>query len=671
MKIIESTLSAFASQATQWWQENGSELQARYTFFRNLGQKDYLAQISWEDIQAIGEYLPAFKQNPMIRQRALSQPLHPIRHYRTAFIQLVDERNPVAERIDHFISQIKYINIGIVGELLPLLLPDVYIIMNPTTQRAAHYLGIHWEVASKRPGIQFEAFNEALIPLLTSYQEYVGEEGVSETTLRFEIGAFLNFVAKPLHDQPLPQASHSQPQPGIWKFSPSSRNAWELFYQRGFMALENTETDAGDLNRYEKATLLADAVGLKPQSGQVQRMLQFRDAELGDIVVAHSGKREILGIGVLTSGYAYDIHRKPYPHMRKVDWVITQPVVLDATFFSSHHFARFSYWPAIRELYREKYPELSATLFELEAEPLAVAEDDEKYLYPAYTSKEALRELFVDELEFERIQQMLKNKKNLILQGPPGVGKTFVSKKLAYTMMGYQDHSKVEMIQFHPAYTYEDFIQGIRPTTDGNFKRADGIFYSFCKKAHQDPHHAYFFIIDEINRGNVSSILGELFMLIEPDKREPQYAIPLTYAYQGEEKFFIPPNLYILATMNTADRSLAIVDYALRRRFAFIDLVPEYGEKFQQHLRKQGVSDELIKIIVSRMTALNQEILSEPVLGSGFRVGHSYFCNPCLNISEKLWYEQIISYEIGPLIREYWYDDPAFADRRINQLLAN
>ena len=192
-----------------------------------------------------------------------------------------------------------------------------------------------------------------------------------------------------------------------------------------------------------------------------------------------------------------------------------------------------------------------------------------KESYPIYEPTDFLSEVYMDKEEYYKLVQLMEMKKNVILQGPPGVGKTFAAKRLAYSMMGVKDKNRVKMIQFHQSYSYEDFIMGFRPTENG-FELRNGTFYNFCKQAEEDSENDYFFIIDEINRGNLSKIFGELFMLIENDKRGSE--LELLYA---DENFSVPPNLYIIGMMNTADRSLAILDYALRRRFAFFDMTED------------------------------------------------------------------------------------------------
>lgn len=277
--------------------------------------------------------------------------------------------------------------------------------------------------------------------------------------------------------------------------------------------------------------------------------------------------------------------------------------------------------------------------------------------------------VFLEKEEIENIIEAIENKKNIIIQGSPGVGKTFLVRKVAYALIEEKNDDYIEMVQFHQSYCYEDFVRGYRPAAEGsgNFELKDAVFYTFCKKAENDPENKYVFIIDEINRGNISQIFGELLMLIEADKRNRKYAVPLMYSRENEERFFIPPNVFIIGLMNLADRSLALVDYALRRRFAFISLTPKYkNEIYHKWLKDRNMKDELINLIVNRMSALNEEIGKDNLLGPNFWIGHSYFCSnkTDFNQLERSWYENVIKSEIIPLIQEYWFDD----SDRVNEL---
>jgi len=293
------------------------------------------------------------------------------------------------------------------------------------------------------------------------------------------------------------------------------------------------------------------------------------------------------------------------------------------------------------------------------------------YTIPHYSKEDFLNDVVFVEKDYDKLVNLIKRKKNIVLQGSPGVGKTFIAKRLAYSIMGVKDENRIEFVQFHQSYSYEDFIQGYRPSGDG-FELNNGVFYNFCRKASEDPENDYYFIIDEINRGNISKIFGELMMLIEDDKRGEDFGIHLTYSIGGP-RFYVPENVYIIGMMNTADRSLAIIDYALRRRFVFYLVPPLFDEDnnndniFKNHLIEKGVGEDLAIKIIEKFSLLNNLILDDEDLGYGFRIGHSYFCGKGPKTDK--WYKSIVNYEIAPLLKEYWFDDLEKAENEIKKLL--
>ncbi len=320
--------------------------------------------------------------------------------------------------------------------------------------------------------------------------------------------------------------------------------------------------------------------------------------------------------------------------------------------------SRMSNWGIIFAVSSDEVLEMERMISDETSMVLAAAD--------SYSKASFLDEVFMDEKKYNELCEILFRKKNLILQGPPGVGKTFAAIRLAYSIIGKQDKSNVELVQFHQSYSYEDFVMGYRPDADG-FKLVEGPFYSMCKIARDNPYDKYFFIIDEINRGNLSKIFGELLMLIESDKREARYATRLIYR---DEQFYVPDNVYILGLMNTADRSLAMIDYALRRRFAFVDIEPAFdsiGFKREQ----EKIQSKLFDSLIEEIKRLNIAISADRSLGNGFQIGHSYFLgiNGVMtqeNKTEAI--KSVVEYELKPLIEEYWFDDKLSCQEWINKL---
>jgi 5-methylcytosine-specific restriction enzyme B len=286
---------------------------------------------------------------------------------------------------------------------------------------------------------------------------------------------------------------------------------------------------------------------------------------------------------------------------------------------------------------------------------IAITHEHSEKELESYSREDFLKEVFIEEQQYNTITSLLRYKKNIILQGPPGVGKTYVSKRLAYSLMGVKDASHIEMVQFHQNYAYEDFVMGFRPDKHG-FSLQYGVFYDFCERALENPGEDYYFIIDEINRGNLSKVFGELFMLIERDKRD-EY---VTMGY-SKKKFTVPSNVYLIGTMNTADRSLAQLEVALRRRFAFVTLRPAFNEKWYKSVQESGVSADMLQRITNTVTKINDEIINDFQLGHGYAIGHSFFKGKPDDMDEVAWYQGVIMFEIQPLLEEYFFDRPDIA----------
>lgn len=298
------------------------------------------------------------------------------------------------------------------------------------------------------------------------------------------------------------------------------------------------------------------------------------------------------------------------------------------------------------------------------------AEPPAPYAAPTYSRAELLADLFLPEAAVDAALAGLARRRNLLLQGPPGTGKTFLARRLAWLLLGARDESRIELLQFHPSYGYEDFMLGFRPAADGQFRLVPGVLPLLCQRAAADPDRPYFLLIDEINRGNIPRIFGELLLLLEADKRGPAHALRLPYAPPEAPRFFVPANLYVIGTLNLADRSLSPLDYALRRRFAFVHLGPQFGAPLREFLAARQVPAALITQLSRRLTALNQIIADDPELGPDFEIGHSYFCQPPPPPeSAAAWFRLIIEQEIGPLLADYWREQPATATAQLRKLL--
>jgi len=447
-------------------------------------------------------------------------------------------------------------------------------------------------------------------------------------------------------------------QQKTWAFAPGEDACmWDEFKEKGIIAIGWDET--GDLTQYDSKDEIKEQLTATygTESNHMNKGLalwQFcNEIQISDTIYAKVGSKTLLGIGEVTSDYEYDDSRKEYKHVRKVNWIKTGRWELNEKFAIKVLTEITAFEDFCKNT--EKVANAAETLQKEIADlPEPIRE--------IYEKPEFLSDVFLSDEQYDTLIELVKRKKNIILQGAPGVGKTYAARRLAYSFMGEKDESRVKIIQFHQSYSYDDFIMGYRPDDDG-FTLKFGPFHKFCERAESNPDKPYFFIIDEINRGNLSKIFGELLMLIECDKRGEK--IPLMYS---DKDFSVPENLYIIGMMNTADRSLAMIDYALRRRFCFFELEPAFETNaFKQYLLDQGLDNSLITKIIKKLSYLNTEIACDPNLGKGFRIGHSYFCN-CENISNG-WYEMIIKYEIAPLLEEYWFDDPETAENHINELL--
>lgn len=442
-----------------------------------------------------------------------------------------------------------------------------------------------------------------------------------------------------------------------WTYSPGDGAArWDDFYARGIMGVGWSKL--GNVERYASKEDIRKSLrtlysNKYSQKNSALALWQFsRELKPGDIIFAKRGRGVIIGRGVVEGDYQFDEGGDSYPNIRRVRW----------THSGEWHTEDLLAVKTLTDI--TAYPDLVAKLNSFFEDEGGEPEEDSGVVeYPAYTPDDFLSEVYMGSERYKTLVNILRAKKNIILQGAPGVGKTFAAKRLAYSMMGAKDAERVMMVQFHQSYSYEDFIEGFRPNAQG-FDLEKGAFYNFCKKAQDDSDNDYFFIIDEINRGNLSKIFGELFMLIENDKRGPRNTLQLLYSH---ELFYVPSNVYIIGMMNTADRSLTMLDYALRRRFAFFDLRPAFDtESFIAY--QEGLASEKFDRLVACIVKLNEAIASDESLGDGFCIGHSYFCRMSSDDVTDERISAIVDYELVPMLREYWFDEPSKVDEWAGRL---
>ena len=428
-----------------------------------------------------------------------------------------------------------------------------------------------------------------------------------------------------------------------WMYTVFDDTSWMECQQKEIMVLGMD--DIGDYSQYDsKGSLRQELISTydNSTSRKNQALMAWNFANklaINDVVFAKRSNT-LVGKGIVTGDYIFDDSRQEYKNIRTVKWLQISEWEHPGKSVAKRLTDITPYTDYIEKLITIFTPD---ELDDVDTQP----EVD----YPEYSSADFLSDVYMSEQDYETLVNVLKMKKNIILQGAPGVGKTFTAKRLAYSIIGAKNPDRVQMIQFHQSYSYEDFIEGYRPTENG-FTIKKGSFYKFCKLAEDDDENDYFFIIDEINRGNLSKIFGELFMLIEKDKR----GIELQLLY-SDENFSVPPNVYIIGMMNTADRSLAMLDYALRRRFSFFTMKPGFNTiGFQTY--QDSLKSDAFKKLISCIKQLNSKIAADISLGEGFCIGHSYFCGLTAKTATVRTLTSIIEYELIPLLKEYWFDEP-------------
>lgn len=678
---VKRYLSLFKGQAANWFQERPF-IKEYAEYFRIFFNEKTLSQATWDKFQKMGDHLHAFNSMPLAKKKALGNPNHPIEHYRNAFIYLLyGKSDPLETRLKNFVKDPKYklefFGWSVCSEIFGHAFPEKFTFLNKRNEFASRFLGVPFE---KRRGEDFVdsflRYNKALKLIIEQYGQIVGKQ--TELPLNYEIDQFLCFLYEHFSGggdseaEILEKTESFDETRRYWIGAPGNNGVlWDEFVKEGIFAIGWDYL--GDLRKYQVQEDIEDKLKEHekenrdfPNASKACFDIAYSMKE-GDVIFAKKGIKVILGYGVVQSDYEYKAGRASMKNVRNVKWYPCDTVVeigtqklpvktlTDIT----------SYGTFVQTL--KDLVNFDPTLDQEDSSKIEISEPAQSYS-PGPT---LWSDVFMGADEYQKALDLLKIKNNLLLQGPPGTGKTFLARKLAESLTN-GNRAQTEIAQFHQSYSYEDFVQGYRPGESNQFQRKDGLFLYFCKKAKANKTTNYVFIADEINRANVSRVFGELMMLLERDKRNDRYAAKLAYSQDGEDKFFVPPNVFLIGTMNTADRSLALVDYAFRRRFAIFDVNPRFESPvFRKELETVGVEGTVIDTILDRFPKLNKEIGADTRgLGPGFEIGHSYFCPSDPGQYGMDWYRSVIQYEIAPLLREYWFDRPETADQKIQQLLA-